>query len=146
MDCNRYVAVCGATTSTGRIGKAQNFNSGISVSGPLVRKLKFVSDIKENYLNSVSNNTGYDYLGSDVQESDSGLSRISFDKFKNRIINEETKYDVSSANNIDINKFGFLSPSEVKTNTTSFKVEKQNPINRSLDLLQANENVSTKCS
>jgi hypothetical protein len=130
--------------STGRIGKAQNFNSGISVSGPLVRKLKFVSDIKENYLNSVSNNTGYDYLGSDVQESDSGLSRISFDKFKNRIINEETKYDVSSANNIDINKFGFLSPSEVKTNTTSFKVEKQNPIDRSLDLLQANENASTK--
>ncbi len=130
--------------STGRIDKVQNFNSAIASSGPLVRKLKFVSDIKKNYFNSLSNNTGYDYLGSSVQQSDSGLSRIGFDQFKNRISNEVTKYEVSSSNNVNINKFGFLSPSEVKTNTTSFKVEKKNSINKSLDLLQANEVSSTK--
>ena len=130
--------------TTGRIGKTQNFNSAIASSGPLVRKLKFVSDIKENYLNSLSNGTGYDYLGDAVEQSDGGLSRIGFDNFKNRIINEEAKYEISSSNNIDINKFGFLSPNEVRTNTTSFKVEKQNSINKSLDLLQANEVASTK--
>ena len=130
--------------STGRIDKVQSFNSAIAASGPLVRKLKFVSDIKENYFNSLSNNTGYDYLGSSTQQSDSGLSRIGFDQFKNRISNEVTKYEVSSSNNVNINKFGFLSPSEVKTNTTSFKVQKKNSINKSLDLLQANEVPSTK--
>tara|TARA_R100000664_G_scaffold4408_1_gene9014 strand:+ start:37461 stop:40292 length:2832 start_codon:yes stop_codon:yes gene_type:complete len=130
--------------STGKIQKSQNFNSSIAGSEPLVRKLKVVSDIKKNYLNSLSNKAGFDYLGNDVQQSDSGLSRIGFDQFKNRIISEEAKYDVALTNNIEINKFGFISPSEVKTNTTSFKVQKENSLNKSLDLLQANEVVSTK--
>tara|TARA_R100000995_G_C3484262_1_gene126193 strand:- start:1100 stop:3913 length:2814 start_codon:yes stop_codon:yes gene_type:complete len=130
--------------STGKIQKSQNFNSSIAGAEPLVRKLKVVSDIKKNYLNSLSNKAGFDYLGNDVQQSDSGLSRIGFDQFKNRIISEEAKYDVASTNNIEINKFGFISPSEVKTNTTSFKVQKENSLNKSLDLLQANEVVSTK--
>ena len=130
--------------STGKIQKSQNFNSSIAAAEPLVRKLKVVSDIKKNYLNSLSNKAGFDYLGNDVQQSDSGLSRIGFDQFKSRIISEEAKYDVASTNNIEINKFGFISPSEVKTNTTSFKVQKENSLNKSLDLLQANEVVSTK--
>ena len=130
--------------STGNIQKSQNFNSSIAGSEPLVRKLKVISDIKKNYFNSLSNKAGFDYLGSDIRQTDTGLSRIGFDQFKNRIISEEAKYDVALTNNIEINKFGFISPSEVKTNTTSFKVEKQNSLNKSLDLLQANEVVSTK--
>jgi len=130
--------------STGKIQKSQNFNSSIAGSEPLVRKLKVVSDIKKNYFNSLSNKTGFDYLGSDAQQTDTGLSRIGFDQFRNRIINEQAKYDVPSANNIEINKFGFISPNEVKTNTTSFKVGKENSLNKSLDLLQANEIISTK--
>tara|TARA_A100001515_G_scaffold117487_2_gene99509 strand:+ start:9327 stop:12140 length:2814 start_codon:yes stop_codon:yes gene_type:complete len=130
--------------STGKIQKSQNFNSSIAGSEPLVRKLKATSDIKKNYFNSLSNNAGFDYLGNDALQTDTGLSRIGFDQFRNRIISEEAKYDVALTNNIEINKFGFISPSEVKTNTTSFKVGKENSLNKSLDLLQANEVVSTK--
>lgn len=131
------------TKTTGNLQKKQRFNSAIAGAGPLVRKLKYVFDTKENYFNSLTRKNGYDYLGSGATESDLGFSRISYDQFQNRIADEVSKYDVSSPNSVDINKFGYLSPSEIRTNTTNIKVEKQIEFNKSLDLLEANENPST---
>ena len=138
---NTFVQILFETVSktTGSIQKKQRFNSAIASAVPLVRKLKYVYDTKQNYFNSLTRNNGYDYLGPDVGVSDLGFSRISLNQFQNRIIEETEKYDVSSQNSLDINKFGYLSPSQIKTNTTNIKVEKQIDFNKSLDLLQANE-------
>jgi len=129
--------------STGNIHKNQNFNSKIAGSNPLVKKLKFVSDIKENYLNQLTKNNGFDYFGEFIASSNAGLGQISFRQYELRIDKEVQKYDVSSPNQIGINKYGFLSPRIISTNTVSIETAKNMDFNQSLDLLSANENKST---
>lgn len=142
---NDFIQIMFETTTkaTGNLHKKQSFNSSIAGATPLVRKLKYLSNIEKNYFNNMSRETGYDYLGASVTRGDLGLSRLSFSQFQSRVGNEVEKYEVSSPNSININKFGYLSPNEISTNTTKIKVEKQIDFNKSLDLLEANENPST---
>ena len=129
--------------STGNIHKDKNFNSKIAGSSPLVKKLKFVSDIKENYANQLTKNNGFDYFGEFIASSNTGLGQISFRQYELRIDKEVQKYDVPSPNQIGVNKYGFLSPRFVSTDTISIETAKNIDFNQSLDLLSANENKST---
>ena len=142
---NDFIQIMFETTAktTGNLHKKQSFNSSIAGAAPLVRKLKYLSNIEKNYFNSMTRETGYDYLGASATRVDLGLSRLSFSQFRSRVGNEVEKYEVSSPNSVNINKFGYLSPNEISTNTTKIKVEKQIDFNKSLDLLEANENPST---
>ena len=129
--------------STGNIHKSKNFNSKIAGSSPLVKKLKFVSDIKENYENKLTINNGFDYLGEFISPSTRGLGQISFRQYELRIDKEVQKYNVPSPNQAGVNKYGFLSPRFVSTNTISIETAKNINFDQSLDLLSANENKST---
>ena len=128
---------------TGNIHKNKNFNSKIAGSSPLVKKLKFVSDIKENYANQLTRDNGFDYFGQFIAPSSIGLSQISFRQYELRIDKEVQKYDVSSPNQIGVNKYGFLSPRIISTDTISIEATKNINFDKSLDLLSANENKST---
>ena len=129
--------------STGNIHKDKNFNSKIAGSSPLVKKLKFVSNIKENYANQLTKNNGFDYFGEFIASSNAGLGQISFRQYELRIDKEVQKYDVPSPNQIGVNKYGFLSPRFISTDTISIEAAKNIDFNQSLDLLSANENKST---
>ena len=129
--------------STGNIHKNKNFNSKIAGSNPLVKKLKFVSDIKENYANQLTKNNGFDYFGEFIASSNAGLGQISFRQYELRIDKEVQKYNVPSPNQAGVNKYGFLSPRVISTDTISIETAKNINFNQSLDLLSANENKST---
>ncbi len=129
--------------ATGNIHKNKNFNSKIAGSNPLVKKLKFVSDIKENYANQLTKNNGFDYFGEFIASSNAGLGQISFRQYELRIDKEVQKYNVPSPNQAGVNKYGFLSPRIISTDTISIETAKNINFNQSLDLLSANENKST---
>ena len=129
--------------STGNVQKSKNFNSKIAGSSPLVKKLKFVSDIKENYANQLTRNNGFDYFGEFIAPSNTGLGQVSFRQYELRVDKEVQKYDVSSPNQPGVNKYGFLSPRKISTDTISIEATKNINFDQSLDLLSANENKST---
>tara|TARA_A100000172_G_scaffold700_3_gene675 strand:+ start:8620 stop:11448 length:2829 start_codon:yes stop_codon:yes gene_type:complete len=129
--------------TAGNLHKNKNFNSKIAGSNPLVKKLKFVSDIKENYANQLTKNNGFDYFGEFIAPSLRGLNQISFQQYELRIDKEVQKYDVPSPNQAGVNKYGFLSPMAILTDTISIEATKNIQFDKSLDLLSANENKST---
>jgi len=100
----------------GQSDKKFNVRSGISRGNNLVRKIKLTYE-PAVVIKSAANGIGFDYLGIDrfVEESDTGLSRLSFDELNGRMFNEMNKYQVQNPNALSINKYGFLSPQRIHT-------------------------------
>ena len=100
----------------GQSDKKLNVRSGISRGNNLVRKIKLTHEPRV-VKKSAANGIGFDYLGIGryVEESDTGLSRLSYEQTTTRMFNEMNKYQVQNPNALSINKYGFLSPQRIHT-------------------------------
>jgi len=100
----------------GRSDKKFNARSSISKGKDLVRKIKLTHEPRV-VTKSAENGIGFDYLGVGryVDETDTGLSHLSFASCNERLGGEIRKYQVTNPNSLSINKYGFLSPQKIHT-------------------------------
>jgi hypothetical protein len=129
--------------TVGNIHQNQSFRSKIATTSALRRKLKIVSDIQENYHNNLTKHNGFDYFGNSINVNTLGLGRLDYKTYQQRINAEVEKYNVPSPGSVGINTYGYLSPTQIRTNTITFEAGSTIDFDKSLDLLSANENVST---
>ena len=128
------------------IGKSSakpKFGSKISTSNAQLRRLKCVSVAKKKYYNEFDKATGLDYVG--ISDAPSrGLANIPFKDYQSRVAMETQKYNVEAANSLAVNRYGFLSPHRIRTNTAEINMARNIDFKKGYDLLQATTSPNSK--
>ena len=122
--------------TAGKSSAKPAFGSKISTSSASKRRLKYSTIAKNKYHNAFNKKTGLDYLGP-ASDSTTRLSRVPYKTYQTRVAKEVNRYEVQSAVAPNINRYGFLAPTEIKTNTNNFEANREMEFKQSLDLLQA---------
>tara|TARA_R110002020_G_scaffold5294_4_gene22241 strand:- start:209 stop:3037 length:2829 start_codon:yes stop_codon:yes gene_type:complete len=122
--------------AVGKSSAKPAFGSKISASSASSRRLKYSAIAKSKYHNQFNKKTGFDYLGP-VAQTSRGLPRVPYNTYQTRVSKEVARYSVSSPVALNINRYGFLAPTEIKTNTNNIEANREMEFKQSLDLLQA---------
>jgi len=122
--------------AVGKSSAKPAFGSKISASSASGRHLKYSAVMKNKYHNQFNKKTGFDYLGP-MAPSSRALSRLPYEAYQTRVAKEVARYAVSSPVALNINRYGFLAPTEIKTNTNNIEASREMEFKQSLDLLQA---------
>jgi len=124
--------------TVGKSSAKPAFGSKIAGSNSAARHLKYTTVVKNKYHNQFSRATGFDYLGlGPTTNTQKRLARIPYQTYQTRIQKEMNRYSVASPAALNINRYGFLSPTEIKTNTINIEANRSMEFKQSLDLLQA---------
>lgn len=129
-----YVGGLERITSRSVLGsndKKFSIKSAMTNEQNLLRQIKF-----KHTLRPVKKDTeaevGFDYLGADkyISQPATGLTNISYDDYEARIGYELRKYKVANPSAPNINKYGYLSPWQIR-----IPYERQNTFGDSLELI-----------
>ena len=105
-----------------------------------VRRLKVIHPIKQTYYNKVGKAVGFDYLG-EFLSTPNGIEafrRVTRKQYIERATAEMNKYGLSSPSALGVNKFGYMSPRQIRISQQTITTGMEMDLIQSYDLYQAN--------
>ena len=134
-----FIGQLNAAFAVPPIGKSSakpKFGSKISTANAQLRRLKYVCTPKKKYYHEFNSATGLDYVGIPAIARRT-LPRISYKGYQSRVAKEVEKFNVEAANSLAVNRYGFLTPAQVNTNTANIEMTRATNFEQAVDLLQA---------